>query len=1725
MQPTSKLTRQTRTHERRSDALLASVRARAPRALGLSRTLGLAALVVASFPLAAHAESATSKGLELQALQQTSLLGADITQVGETLSWTGRGTLAVRDPAGTLVVTLNSGDTYTTVTTGEFSLALSRDQNADWTIAVKRGATEQLGRVFGTRWNFYTGDFGSSFSFDGSMYALVPGGGPNSDGVIEFKAAGWSGNEWTLTANRSGIAGANGRSVGGSAGADVPEYKIYLSPPEIAHYSLIAPSVTGAVFSAGSQDCSFVVPGSVTGEFSFDSNVEGTYHVVCDLNQDGTFDITSDEDLHILGAATPGNNIVTWEGLDNNGDLIPSGDYQCRVLLSVGEFHYTAWDVETSYQGFRLFSVDNAGNRAGLPMYWNDAAVAAGDVNMPNGVKGLPTSGANGLNAGLYAAAASANVNARSWGHFASDGKGDVSYMDTYTFLAYDLSGTLTVNVNDGTTDGDNDGLADYVEDCELGTDYLDNDTDNDGITDGDEVDFYGTDPLDADTDDDGLSDGDEVYGLDQTPESGDETDPLNPDTDDDGLTDGLELGIDTPVPGGVSDELNVPYLGTDTGPDSPWAPDTDTSTTTDPLDEDSDHDTLRDGDEDADQDGAWDGDQPGTSSDEADPNDPDSDDDGLRDDAEGGSAGPDSDGDETIDALDVCVGDDATGDTDGDGECDSDDVCVGDDASGDTDGDGVCDDTDICPNDALDDSDGDGVCDSDDQCVGDDASGDTDGDGLCDDSDPCVNDAGNDADGDGLCADVEEDLGTDPNDDDSDDDGLLDSTEDTNGNGVVDPGETDPNDFDSDDDGLGDGQEGGLTDPEGDDTNSGTFIPDADPTTTTNPLDDDSDDDGLLDGTEDANHDGAQVHTVGGTGDQGSGETNPNDVDSDHDGIQDGTESGLEQPEGDDTNLGVFVPDADPTTVTDPLDVDTDDGSVSDGDEDVNANGQIDAGETDPNVGADDVAVDDGDGDGIPDDVEDADGDGVVDPGETDPTDTDSDDDGLDDGDEDSNHNGVVDPGETDPANPDTDGDGFDDGVEKDLGTDGSVYTRVQGSGCDVGGAPMGGRLGGVLGLLGLALVRRRRAAVATVAAAAMATVSGNALAQDAAKPKLDIQRFDPNVQDRTFTLVRDGQQMGAGQFGGHLAINYGLNPLELGEGDKHTRRVGIVDHLIGFDLGFNYAPTKWLELGLNLPVLQIEGLTDTDKKVGGLLGSSGKSVGLGDLALAFGFAPLRQGDNGPASLSIVPRFVLPTGSRGEFLGSGTVGVGADIAFAQRFDMFRYALNLGYQFNAASAPVHNVYADDELRFGAAIGIPIVDSQWEFDVEWSGGAVLVPQGRKDLGDVWDPMVHAPMEVVAAAMYAPEEKPYWVKFGAGPGLTHGYGTPDVRVFAEVGFGHWAEAALDTDHDGLIDDLDKCPTEPEDFDTFEDTDGCPDLDNDHDGVPDTQDGHQANGALVFADGLKGFGDCMNTPEDADGFESGDGCPELDNDGDGVPDTRDGHVVNGSMAQTAGFAGFGDCMNAPEDADGFQSDDGCPDLDNDRDGIVDVKDGHRKPDGTVSADATYAGFGDCMNEPEVRNAVDDDDGCADQALAQVDVVTNEIVILDKVYFDYDKATIKKASYPVLEAVQRVLQAYPDLLKVEIQGHTDTRGSDEYNRKLSQARVDSVLEWLVSHGVERSRLVAKGYGESMLLVPNAQTEDEHAKNRRVQFVVVEKAAGGVEVRDAGQAEPTKPE
>jgi len=208
--------------------------------------------------------------------------------------------------------------------------------------------------------------------------------------------------------------------------------------------------------------------------------------------------------------------------------------------------------------------------------------------------------------------------------------------------------------------------------------------------------------------------------------------------------------------------------------------------------------------------------------------------------------------------------------------------------------------------------------------------------------------------------------IDTNPLDADTDDDGLNDGDELNGGGPLEDIGPTDPLDPDTDNDGLPDGVEVGVTDPidpgvseqgvpyVGTDIN--IWRPDQDPETTTDPLDDDTDDDGIKDGTEDKDHNGRHDGTIGVTGTPGEGETDPLNVDTDGDGIQDGTELGLTTPEGLNTDLGIFDPDLDPSTTTDPTDKDTDDGGVDDGLEDPNFNGYVDPGEIDPNIGADDI-------------------------------------------------------------------------------------------------------------------------------------------------------------------------------------------------------------------------------------------------------------------------------------------------------------------------------------------------------------------------------------------------------------------------------------------------------------------------------------------------------------------------------------------------------------------------------------------------------------------------------------------------------------------------------------------------------------------------------------------------------------------------------------------------
>ncbi|HCZ35478.1 MAG TPA: hypothetical protein DHV26_06070 [Cytophagales bacterium] len=109
---------------------------------------------------------------------------------------------------------------------------------------------------------------------------------------------------------------------------------------------------------------------------------------------------------------------------------------------------------------------------------------------------------------------------------------------------------------------------------------------------------------------------------------------------------------------------------------------------------------------------------------------------------------------------------------------------------------------------------------------------------------------------------------------------------------------------------------------------------------------------------------------------------------------------------------------------------------------------------------------------------------------------------------------------------------------------------------------------------------------------------------------------------------------------------------------------------------------------------------------------------------------------------------------------------------------------------------------------------------------------------------------------------------------------------------------------------------------------------------------------------------------------------------------------------------------------------------------------------------------------------------------------------VRLKNIYFDYDKTTLKSESFVELNKVVDFLKQNPSI-SIEISGHTDSRGSDTYNENLSQGRSQSVVDYLISQGIDSSRLEAHGYGESRPIDTN-NTEAGMANNRRVEFTVL---------------------
>jgi outer membrane protein OmpA-like peptidoglycan-associated protein len=560
---------------------------------------------------------------------------------------------------------------------------------------------------------------------------------------------------------------------------------------------------------------------------------------------------------------------------------------------------------------------------------------------------------------------------------------------------------------------------------------------------------------------------------------------------------------------------------------------------------------------------------------------------------------------------------------------------------------------------------------------------------------------------------------------------------------------------------------------------------------------------------------------------------------------------------------------------------------------------------------------------------------------------------------------------------------------------------------------------------------------------------------------PTFDVQNYRPGPSPLDLLGVERGETPGHLGFGVQLAFDYSHDPLVISERTDGKWKVSsrLIEHRLEAHLAGVIGVLRFLQLGLGIPaVLYQSGESAPDPAVGL---DAVEAAAFGDIDLCAKAAlPWRLKDIVGLGLSFT--LGVPSGGKKRFAGDGGVTAAPSLILDLDFKVVSFVVNVGYRYRDGGK-ILDLEVGQEIFAAAALGVTIKSFTVMGQMMWRGS----PAHAGDEN-------HNPVELTGGLRYL--LKGHWAfAVGAGSSVTEGYGAPDLRVLASVGYvSRPAAKPGDRDGDGIPDDVDNCPDKAEDKDGFQDADGCPDKDHDGDGIPDKKD------------------KCPEEPEDKDGFEDTDGCEDRDNDGDTIPDIHDecpdqpesdNDVEDGDGcpepdSDSDGIVDVADqCPDKPEDGDGFEDQDGCPEIDNDGDGILDADDG-------------------CPIEPETLNGVEDEDGCPDKAR----ILGCQITIKEKVQFKSGSAKLLPASYDLLDEVAGILKANPQLGLIRIEGHTDDKGSDELNLKLSQERAESVLAYLVEKGVEESRLKAVGFGEGKPIADNA-TAEGRGKNRRVEF------------------------
>jgi len=373
---------------------------------------------------------------------------------------------------------------------------------------------------------------------------------------------------------------------------------------------------------------------------------------------------------------------------------------------------------------------------------------------------------------------------------------------------------------------------------------------------------------------------------------------------------------------------------------------------------------------------------------------------------------------------------------------------------------------------------------------------------------------------------------------------------------------------------------------------------------------------------------------------------------------------------------------------------------------------------------------------------------------------------------------------------------------------------------------------------------------------------------------------------------------------FFGQLALGYSLNPLHTSNiisdrGTLSRSDTGVIKNQFTSyaTLGFQFL--NRFTVAVTLPATLVQNGSHPDDR-GTVAGTTAFGTGgpsLGDTRIDLRAVLLRTA-NEKGALGASFSLFAPTRTYSKFGGDGSTSGMVMLQGEYDFNVFVLTANTGVHFrprNSINDPKNDqgLGIGNEWRWALGGFIPIKAGKYRLGASVFG-QTGISNGDDIIGDTFGKKRNTPLEwnVEGRAKFGPKDR-WWAGIGGGSLIGNGYGAPDFRVVALIGaylpitdsdanspdrkaalHEKWRrEGAGDRDHDGIPDDIDACPDEPEDHLGPDPNDGCPmPPDRDGDGIPDQYDR------------------CPDQPEDKDGIEDGDGCPEDDADHDGIPDVTD-------------------------------------------------------------------------------------------------------------------------------------------------------------------------------------------------------------------------------------------